>query len=91
MSHVLRWEGPEHPVIEELRARPGEWAVLYEDDDRPEGWPETKTACLRHVRVETETLYSQERAIVGARARWIPDAEWAGIQAVRRYAREVSG
>lgn len=35
-SHVSRWE-PLHPVIDELRARPGDWAILYEVGNYPEG------------------------------------------------------
>lgn len=74
-SHVPRWE-PLHPVIDELRARPGDWAILYEVGNYPEGWSETKTACLRHRRVEVVTMTDGLNQIIGARARWIPDYEW---------------
>lgn len=84
-SHIVCWEDAPHPVIDQLRSNPGVWAILYEEGNYPDGWPETKTACLRHQRVEVVTLTDGMDRILGARARWIPDGEWADIQARRLH------
>lgn len=89
-TRIVRWEEDPHPVIGELRSNPGVWAILYEEGNYPEGWPETKTACLRHQRVEVETLVS-DRRIIGARARWIPGEEWVRIQGAKLAAKEAKG
>lgn len=78
-SHVLRWEYGEgdHPVIAELRSRPGHWAILWEvgssikkDDD----YIAMSRACLHHPHVQTEFITRYEdvigEIIVGWRARW---------------------
>lgn len=85
-SNVIRWEDPdvEHDVIAELRARPGDWAVLQENVQfRPMAWGpvpdppyiDAVLACTVHDRVQMERVLSR------VRARWVPDDEWALIEA----------
>lgn len=83
-THVLCWKEPRdvydydgHPVIAELRARPGEWAVIWEEgvsgrpvDDR-EGAP---YACMHHSHVEASAVDGfQDERFVRVHARWIPE------------------
>lgn len=79
-SHVLRWEAPltgAHPIIEELRSRPGQWAVIWEEGssgqpiDDDDGAPE---ACICDCRIEAYGVRGcRDDRIVRVHARWIPE------------------
>jgi hypothetical protein len=81
-NHVLRWEDepPEHPVIAELRAQPGRWAILRDQESHP--------ACLDHPNVETKADVDCHGADV-AKARWVPDPMVSALGKV--YAQTVTG
>jgi hypothetical protein len=80
-SHVSRWwpGEPDHPIIDELKSRPGVWALIWErSDGEPLGVDDGFWACDRHKRVE---VYVRRFSGLGGpdqsvSARWIPDEEW---------------
>lgn len=81
-SHILAWEDepPEHPVIAELRAQPGRWAILRDQESHP--------ACLDHPNVETKADVDCHGADV-AKARWVPDPVADGFAVGLAYARAI--
>ena len=88
-EHVIRWwpGEPEHPIIDELKARPGEWGLIWNcADGTPLGECEEFWACDRYPRVEVHI--EREPGLITpiqirASARWIPDDEWATRQGWR--------
>lgn len=96
MSDVLRWwpGEPGHPVIDELKSRPGEWGVIWDRaDSGPLGDCEPFWACDQHRRVEVHVLRPPgiHRPDQSVSARWIPDEEWADIQARKLAVKEGYG
>lgn len=95
-SNVIRWwpGEPDHPIIDELRSRPGEWGVLWErvpDVVDRSDIPDSFWACDRHKRVEVHVqrrpgLHASDQTFS---ARWIPDDEWARIQGAKLAAKEA--
>lgn len=82
-SHILRWEDgePGHPVITELRANPGRWAVIYEGPRTTHADNlEAFFACDSHPRVQ---VYVKQPPLGGRAesisARWLTDEEWAAV------------
>lgn len=81
-NHVLRWvpdPAPVHPIIAELRSRPGEWGVIWEEGGSLDDLHEVYQACLVHRRVKTDQVQRQEGIAtytVRVTARWIPNDEW---------------
>ena len=89
-EHVIRWwpGEPEHPIIDELKAKPGKWGLIWDHVDGTHLRDcEQFWACDRHRRVEvhiqrtTGDLGTQLQRTVSAR--WIPDDEWAMRQGWR--------
>lgn len=80
--HVLRWESPTdasvgHQILTELQARPGEWAVVWEEGTVGRPWDEEDTAtyvCINNSRVELYAVRGhQDERYVRIYARWIPE------------------
>lgn len=80
--HVLRWEAPTdpfavHPILAELQARPGEWAVVWEEGTTGRPWDEEDAAtyvCINNPRVEAYAVRGhQDERYVRIYARWIPE------------------
>lgn len=90
MSAVLRWiDDPNqvHPVIAELRSRPGEWGVLWEEGGDLEDLWAVQRICVEHPRVQRDVQYREVgrgRSPVRVAARWTPDEEWRGCRGGHR-------
>jgi len=92
--HVIRWWAgePDHPIINDLKSRPGEWALLWERaGDGELGQCDAFWACDHHKRVEVHVqrfpgLYGPDQSVS---ARWIPDDEWARRQGYLLAAKEA--
>ena len=84
-SYVEAWEDelPEHPVIAELRAQPGRWAVLKTPMMGPRS-QETWDACRRHPNVQVESGFRIDERPQPYKARWLPDPVVAAMQVLRR-------
>jgi hypothetical protein len=81
-SYVDHWldEPPEHPVTEELRGRPGQWAILKRDRA---DFLVVYRACQRHPNVEVTGVLNADFHNEPVRARWLPDPVVAAIQVLK--------
>lgn len=81
--YIKAWEDelPEHPVIAELRAQPGRWAVL--DENAPNDY-ELTMALRRCPNVETNGRLRSLDVEPHWKARWLPDPVIAAMQVLKR-------
>jgi len=93
--HVIRWwpGEPDHPIIDELKSRPGVWALIWESPGgEPLGANHGFWACDRHARVTVHVQRLPGGNGIGPNqsvsARWIPDEEWVRIQGAKLAAKE---
>lgn len=84
-SYVQAWEDelPEHPVIAELRAQPGRWAIIRTRVVGPRGPDmDAGVACVDHPNVETKVELDVGGGDI-AMARWVPDPVLALVQLLK--------
>lgn len=76
-THIQAWEDelPVHPIVEELRAQPGRFALISMDT-----YIALKTT-HRHPNVEVRGPLSYEGC--PKKARWLPDPVVAAIQVLK--------
>lgn len=72
-SHVLQWEDelPVHPIVDELRAQPGRWAIVSMD---------TYIATRGQPNLQRRSPLWTEGP---PRLRWLPDPVVAAIQILK--------
>jgi len=82
-SYIQAWEDelPEHPVIAELRAQPGRWAILATpmNKEAQEVWD----ACRWHPNVQVHNQGLMGDCPMLHKARWLPDPVVAAMQVLK--------
>lgn len=88
-EYIQYWvddQPPTHPIIDELRARPGAWAVLGHpgkgEVHGPEWWAAYNT-CKKHPNIQLVGILEAGYSDSPIRARWLPDPVVAAIQVLK--------